>query len=282
MKAEEKNKEFTESERLSADEQKIAQMLGGLRRVEAPGDFEFRVKARIAKGAPSESGPAPLFGKFKYFAPLALAMIVAGFIGFSDLMSPRVNNETTLANAPRAASPSANDQSENFVSTAPAVVPGPAAAASVPARQDREEIASAGHNRKSNRRPSAISENTGGGSKTSTGRSVKVLINPRGMDPTPLNTSQKPSEVEGTPKTSVRELLSLLGVDAEPAANGWMVKSSKSNGAAERSGVKAGDVIEAIDDRQIDANSVFTGNFGVKSLKVLREGKSLVILLLNK
>jgi len=41
--------------------------------------------------------------------------------------------------------------------------------------------------------------------------------------------------------------------------------------------VKTGDLIEALDDRKLEADSAFTGNFVVKTLKVLRDGKSLTI-----
>lgn len=279
MNAEQNNKKYTESEQLSADEQKVVQLLGGLRRAQAPGDFEFHVKARIAQGNPG--APAPLFGRFRYFAPLAVVLMVAGYIGFSEIMSPRVNNGITVAGTSRSEPSSGNVQQRNVAANPELEVPAPVPAADIPTMRGNEEIASAGHYRKSNRRPSLKFENTGG-SKTDAGRAFKKIINPPGINPAPVNTNQNASETEGITKTGVRDLLSMLGIDAESAAKGWKVRSSKANSAAERAGVRADDVIEAIDDRQIDANSVFTGNFAVKSLKILREGKSLTIALQNK
>lgn len=279
MKAEEINKEFTESERLSTDEQEIAQMLGVLRRVEAPGDFEFRVRARIAKAVPAEAARSPLAARLKLLAPLALALMVAGFIGFNELMPRRVDNETTVAEAPQAESPLPSSQPNLAAIDEAPEAPAPATVT----ERSREEVAFTTRNLTSKRRRAMqIVDDNSGGSKTLTGRGAKVLINPKGIDPTPLNSGQKPSALESTARTGARELLSVLGIDAEPASNGWRVRSSKANSAAERAGLKPGDVIEAVGDRQIDANSVFTGNFGVKSLKILRDGKSLIIALKNK
>ncbi|MCA1608513.1 MAG: hypothetical protein LC730_03515, partial [Acidobacteria bacterium] len=48
----------TPIENLPVEERQIAEMLGGLNRAEAPGDFEFRLKARIARrNAAAEQRP---------------------------------------------------------------------------------------------------------------------------------------------------------------------------------------------------------------------------------
>src|SRR5688572_29519198 len=67
----------------SADEQQISKMLGGLKRVEAPGDFDLRVRGRIAAGKPADKSswlPVPV----RLAVPLGLLLLVGGYFAFNS------------------------------------------------------------------------------------------------------------------------------------------------------------------------------------------------------
>jgi hypothetical protein len=278
MRTEDTDNKAAVSEQLNADEARVAEMLGGLRRVEAPGDFEFYVKARIAQAAPADITPSPLFGRLKIFAPLALVLMVAGFVGFNEFFSSRPNNGTVVAEQPHIEEPTKQFQQGDSV----AAVPEPNNSLTQPEanrdNSDRDEVAS-GPRGSDRARKTIGNSDTGGGSKTVAGRGTSAVINPPGINPNPPTNEASATPPEGIAKTTAREFLSLLGIDAEPGTGGWKVTSFKANSPADHSGVKTGDLIEALDDRKLEADSAFTGNFVVKTLKVLRDGKSLTIVL---
>ena len=60
---------------MTADDEQIAALLGGLGRVNAPADFDFRVKAGIARGTATSSGGFRLRRGFAYAAALALLVV---------------------------------------------------------------------------------------------------------------------------------------------------------------------------------------------------------------
>ena len=49
---------------MPAGEQEISDMLGSLKRFEAPGDFGFKVRARIAGRRPSGASPPRVVGSY--------------------------------------------------------------------------------------------------------------------------------------------------------------------------------------------------------------------------
>jgi S1-C subfamily serine protease len=75
---------------------------------------------------------------------------------------------------------------------------------------------------------------------------------------------------------AIRDILQTLGMSAE-FRNEWHVTSVSSNSAAERSGVKVGDVIVAVDDRELNAGSAFHGSGSFSTVKVRRGGKLIPI-----
>ena len=67
----------------------VSQLLGSLKRVEAPGDFDFRVKARIAAGRPVDRNKSWLPAVARFAVPLGLLLLIGGFFGYNALYSPK-------------------------------------------------------------------------------------------------------------------------------------------------------------------------------------------------
>ena len=256
-----------------SDEQKISQMLGGLKRVEAPKDFDFHLKSRIAKGRPEEVRPASLLPILKYALPLALVLLVSAGIllrsSYSTIDTPTVAEaNTTQPSLPT-----------NVVGPADPVnsvsVPG-----TVPGNERRPSIGGTSDVASSPKEPS------GGTSKDFTSRPDRPLLLPpegrstdraiRGAEPAlkPRGTGQK--------KYSAREGLELLGIDANFENGKWTVKAVKPNMAGDQVGVKQGDRVLALDGKPIDEKTEFDGGVSVKTITVSRDGKTLELDSKNK
>jgi len=83
------------TEILDTDDAKVAQLLAGLKRVEAPANFEFRLKARLANATPPARsfGFVPTFVKFA--APVALVAAVSSVL----FLNSSNTSESTVSTA---------------------------------------------------------------------------------------------------------------------------------------------------------------------------------------
>ena len=68
--------------------EQVSKLLGGLKRIEAPGDFDFRVKARIAAGRPVDRNVSLLPNWVRFAVPLGLLLLIGGYFGFKAIYSP--------------------------------------------------------------------------------------------------------------------------------------------------------------------------------------------------
>jgi S1-C subfamily serine protease len=68
------------------------------------------------------------------------------------------------------------------------------------------------------------------------------------------------------------EVLDMLGVAAD-AKGQWRVTAVRENSPSAKSGVKIGDVITALDDKDINTESAFLNSGSVKVITVRRDGK---------
>ncbi|MEO7659678.1 MAG: hypothetical protein ABIV48_08685, partial [Pyrinomonadaceae bacterium] len=88
------NKDLKTNERESDS---ISQLLGSLRRVEAPNDFNFRVRARIAKGRRAKVKTDWLPVAVRYAMPLVLLVLIGGYFGFNSFYQPGEVNVPVVA-----------------------------------------------------------------------------------------------------------------------------------------------------------------------------------------
>ena len=252
---------------LDQEQSDVAALLGALPRVEAPKNFEFGVKARIAKGSPSRGISIPFF---KVAAPLGLVFAVAGFGIFYGTLPAADESRTAqapvTAESPAVAAarsqtalpPPVNNVVSDVVS--PSAAP-PERAAVRPRRTSPVRPAV-------NTRP--IERSVGGSVDSSLGSANTIL--PRGLDsanPRSLNSNANSAGAQ----IPVRDIFEMLGIDAEFADTGWKVRSLMVNSLASRANVRLGDIVEAIDGNKLKGNVTPRGSVTV--LTVLRDGKSI-------
>lgn len=242
----------------SADEKKVAELLGSLKRVGAPGDFDMRVRARIAKGRPAQTRTSWFPAMARVAAPAMVLMAVGGYFGYTALYEQGSINlpNVEIVETPPVVTPPID----------PVVIPPVATSTIVREIVGTPEPGTktiAGSSKKTPK-PKKPVDQPGGGSVEFAGRepnTIVPMVNPR----VPL----------ATPTLSVREVFDSLGIRASYTSAGWLVSSVSGRAAA--AGVKAGDLIESIDGKVVGTNTSFDADLVGRSLRVKRGGTSIQI-----
>lgn len=266
-----------DKETLAPDDAAVSRLLRGLQRVSAPTDFDVRLRSRIARRrvAPVRGNGFPMFARLA--AAMGAVLIVAGLAGYVWLSRPAAVADPAVASTgpgverPRIdpISNSAQATPARPVDERPTLVP-PITAG--PARQTPKDTG--------NSTLTTAPGTDAAGSETSATRAGRQIF-PKGVDPNKARLA-KPKEFDKLTQTPASEVLTLLGIDAKFSDGSWKVGTVKEATAAERAGVRTGDVIEALNDQVMREKTSFGGTFSVKSLRVKRDGQSIKISLTNK
>jgi len=286
------NTERTKFNEIVTDEQ-VADLLSKLKRVDAPQDFDFRVRARIA-GRRSEA-KAPhrtwLPATLRVAVPLALLVAVGGYFGFNSLYPTSVDMRA----------PSIAETKPVSVSAPPIVVPANEIAAQPsadviqqPANQlvaSRTEVKSdesiakpakiAPENTNSNNQPGE--ERSDSGSYVEASRDVVILSPVANNNGSQIQKTVDSANTNGHAATKIRarDVLAVMGIHAAYTVGGWKVISVSASSLASRSGVKAGDVIVTLNGLPLKAQTEFDSGFSGQSVGVKRDGESLHLSLSN-
>ncbi|HUS00041.1 MAG TPA: PDZ domain-containing protein [Pyrinomonadaceae bacterium] len=252
---------------LDTDNGDVAALLNSLPRVEAPNNFEFGVRARIAKGAVSPASYAPFW---KVAAPSALILLVTAFAFFypwsPNPIDTAAGPDSTAPEVTRvqAAAPSFSEPAAASQSSAQAAKPteGQLVASS---RERRAEVHTA------RRTPHVVAPNRGEGSFDTDIRPAPVITAPGFESTLPGNRSSNSNTIDA--RRPVKEVFEMLGIGADFVEGGWKVRSVTENSVASRAKIQAGDIVEAIDGQQLKGTSVPSGSS--KVIAVRRGGKTI-------
>lgn len=271
-----------ETEILSADEQKIREMCLSLKKIDAPKDFNFKLKARIANSKPSNFQPR--FGfTFRYAVPALALIFVLGLLAYNGGFLSSKNNSTIAESSVEPQNPalSKNTATSNFlipenkkqlkddvaISSSNQTLP----------KVLENEIASSNPKKTKKDFPENKKDSFNGSRDFDSKRDI-----PRQPNFNSNSFPQKPQINETTNPISVKEVLLINGISADFENGKWTVKSVTVNSVGESSGVKESDVIEAIDSQTISAETVFNKTINGKTITVVRDSKKLEIKLRNK
>jgi hypothetical protein len=272
-----------ELENLSEADEKVQKMLASLKQVEAPKDFEFRLKARIAKANP-KAYQTNYKRRFAYALPAFASIVVSTFVVLNMDFSGDRNRVSALPEtsalsnfAPQNSSNELIALANTNVNKSAEVIPNADLNAQT-GKDEKPRLPSTAANfpqkPKNENRRETQKENRGGGSLVQA-RTGATVFTPKGLDtntnvapPKDLN-SEKPFTVEG--------LLSTLGVEVIAENGKWKVKNVSQNSTAERSGLKTDDIIETLDGRKLSSASLRDKKIEVKKLGVKRAGAQIEI-----
>jgi hypothetical protein len=258
----------------AGDEGRIVDLLAGLPRAAAPADFDIRVRARIANGKPHAKVGFRLPAAVAYGIGLGVVLVAFGLFGIVWMYSGQADGVPAVAavdhsnqaeNPRNVVIPNDSPTSSSNNTVASSRTPIPPVTERSPAIEDKPGVRAA-------RTPEI---------KPDSARKKARTIYPEGIDPS-LNASPITNAAERGKPIQVKELLSFLGVGASFADGGWRVDSISANSTAGRVGLKAGDVITAINDQAINENTSFAGSFTGKSLQIRRDGQKINVDLAKK
>ncbi|MEO8042351.1 MAG: PDZ domain-containing protein [Acidobacteriota bacterium] len=250
----------------------VAAMLNALPRVDAPENFEFRVKARIAEGSAPRATLIPFL---KIAAPLSLVLLIGAFVAFYGLL-PKGTDVPAVIDTARNEPASTQPPSEL---TVPPVqtVPGPLIDRSPETVQDEPYVATGRPAPARRRTDSEFVKSSQGGSLDFSLNAAKPKLPPgfESVESRNMNSNTNSSAAD----VPVRNVLGILGITADFVSGGWKVRSVVENSVASRAGVQAADVVEAIDGQQMKSDSKLKG--GAKTFTIRRDGKLITLTLTN-
>jgi hypothetical protein len=256
-------------------EEQVAELLGSLKRVNAPENFESRVKSRLAVSP----APAGNFGFLKLALPTAALAAIALFLFLSGYLGGEVPT-VEVANAPK------ESRSVPQVQSVPSQMPSvnvdsaqqqpPSGAQTVVAPENSNVQQPVNYQRKNPNGsrpidPSRQSYDIGSNTK-------ETVVLPPGFDP---NSRPRPdANMEKRmrrPTIAATDVLRLTGVNAEFRGHDCVDNSVVAQSAGERIGVKAGDVIISLNDIRIGNGTSLPSGVDLQSITVRRGGAALVL-----
>lgn len=266
--------------------EKVQAMLSALPRIEPPGDFEVRVRSRIAaERVPPRAGGPLLWAKLAVPALAAVALAAVFFGGLSRENAPERAQEAVPAVETQPLNEPSDDPTEQMATQLPQedeIKENEVAETATPtvasrnSRRERPSRVPAGR-----RAAVAAPENTEeGGAFEEAGRAGSRIL-PRGLESID---EPRPDAAVPPAQTAVKvaDLLSVLGIDAERSSTGWKARSIREGSVAQKSGVQPGDVIEAIDGKDLSKVTEVKGRISGSYLQVNRAGRSIRLNILPK
>lgn len=252
------------------DEQ-VAKLLGGLKKVEAPQNFEKRVLSRLSSPRADVGG----YGFLKLALPtaglaaIALFLFLSGYFG-SEVPTVEVSAENSKKVDTVATRPLQQEQpvTQNN-SQAPGEFRAPDIAETKPQQQGSQPTLQASQppNLKEKKRQA------GGGSYV-IGSGDGGRTNAPGIDTNSRSGGDPDMEkVMRRPSILASDILRYTGVTAEFRGAGWTVNSVTQKSVAERVGLKTGDVIISLNDIRIGKATAFPSGVDIKLIRVSRDGK---------
>lgn len=263
----------------------------------APNDFNFRVKARIAGRKPDDYR-APLFPLLRYVLPLGLVILISAAVVFNSVyfagsqnvaQIAKTNSQTSIQTENPAIEPASFEQSAANVSLPTRVEKSLAEVSNrkteqvgnkTESKNFEGETQAAAHKSLKNPQPKTsrnIEKNSGGSQVRAS--SLPRIFTPKGINPT--EPSETLPNAGNTNSITAEQILSLLGIETTLENGKRQVKAIKQNSVAERSRIKVGDWVEAIDGEKLTNEPIRAKTIEGKKLTIVRGTEKLEIPLHN-
>lgn len=279
-----------ECQKTSGEQTRVWLMIDNLRPVDAPKNFDFLVKARIAKGEPEQNIQPRFLPALRYVLPVGIVVLLLGFIAFNaNYFSGGNSTRTAALETPPITEKTASQTIGNDIALSNSFAGNEVAVANTSNQTPvvnfaNVNIESNKNTQENQAKPKVfaprknVEEDNGGGSRDSA--VSEPLVN--------YAVGVKPNQkVESSPNAgnlntiTIKEVLEFIGVKINLDKGIRKVASVKQNTVAERSGVKVGDVVEAINGEKLSAAPLRDKTIEAKTLTVLRGTEKIEITLKN-
>ncbi len=256
--------------RTSRNQTQVWLMIDKMPPIAAPSDFDFHVKARIAKAKPSDFRSPGFFPALRYVLPLSVVVLFFGLLAFNSTYFNSSSIESPTARNNQDNQPAVTTlPSDNFLPTEQTVaeVAPPEITAAPPTfynspnnragarfftaelspKTNGNRIKNSVSNRKrpARRFEAEINPDDGLGSKDSAQTKQEPLL-PAGFSNTAKNTNF--GDIAPTKQISDADLLSFFGIQTVSKDGVRTITALTKDSPAERSGAKVGDVIESLNN----------------------------------
>lgn len=235
------------------DEEEISRMLAGLKAVDAPENFEGGVRSRIAmrREQPSLSRPS-LFLVAKFALPLLILLGVGGFLIVSD-------NGTLQGDMV----PPVGDGTKQDV----AVFDDPPSGAGAPQTTGVNTVVAQVNRSGTNSRAVQPSQDQGLSQDDTT-------VFPDGVDPRKARVTNGQRPTDG--QISLASVLNMIGISASCSAVGCVATEVREGSVAANAGVRAADLLVALDQQPINAATSLKGG-SVNTITLVRDGNRMAV-----
>ena len=260
-----------ELEEMNADDRSVAEALGAMPRISAPADFNHKVRGRIAaRRQHSGQGWRILVPAFAVVFLAALGTVL--YLGV--LNSANVTDVPPIAEAPAQAPmpPAATPVTQSDAPAPPEVASAVSDDTSVPNERTAERTVP----KRQPVRNEDFEEVPPGGSIDRAGSPVNTAPD-RTVNSNVAVPEMRPPGFDSPGEVEANEVLSLLGLKGNFQPEGFLVGSAEASGAAARAGVRAGDVVESLDGKNIEPETRFASGSEIRTIGVKRNGERLTL-----
>lgn len=273
-------KDCADCGKLHRNQTRIWQMIESLPSIAAPTDFNSKFRARVATAKASDFRPA-WWKSLRYAVPVFAVVLVLTMIFASQNFFVSTSQPEELAIIQKDEKPpvSINKDAEakttdsNIAAINSNVSPDEtnslAKVEKTPAPKTSNETQNAGKEKSA-----PESDDSGGGSRDFGVKPGSPPILPNGLTQSETGSDLNPNGMMNPKGQNIEEMLSFFGVETTSENGKLRVISVIANSIAARSGLKSGDLIEAIDGKSVSgADRITTFN----SLTILRGNERIKI-----
>ncbi len=279
---------------------RVWQIIDRFEPVAAPKDFDFRVKSRIASAKPSNF-QSQFLPVLRYVLGLSVVGLVLAFVFFNGIYSldektvPQVAENNFQAPIQKDNPTTNTSQKEQIASVNDLQIlkESELVAEDVNAKpqqvDNKKQLKISGNKNqliavKSTKSPSVKlpgnNEKNGGGSIVTSLRPATPPLLPKGFSNS-TQTVENPSNFPLSSSITAEQILAELGIEILSENGKRKVKTIKPNSVAERSDIKVGDLIEAIDGKKLSSEPIPAQTFELKKLTITRGAEKKEVTLRN-
>lgn len=241
----------------------ISKTLGELSRVSAPASFEQDVLREIRTRA--AVAQTPRFQWLKIAVPAGALAVLAAFFGMSGFWAGEIPT-IAVVNEHKLERPSLDPvgSGSNIAGNGVAVS---TSGTNVNAKGSNSQTTA--------ENPAASSEEAN--------RSTTLAVEPADAPKRPKGLTGDSSTVtdrrgvDGTRKVRLIEIVEMLGVRVAFQNGTYVAVGISETGPAKTAGVRAGDVIEAVNDVSLSDTATLSGQNDVRSIRIRRDGRSITL-----
>ncbi len=273
-----------EKEYLSQTDDQVRGLIKKLEKIEAPKDFDFKVKAKIANAKPNRFS-VKLWQSLAFGLPVIIVGLLLGFIVLKNNFvennnplavqtSPSINKVTEVTPTSTISENITPQTTNELPSIAKNSKPESFQTQNEPKMiQQKSETVNYKPKNEIKVKPDKFTKKVVNNSREFTQEEATPSLFPKGLSPNSIKTNV--NTMPNSKPIELKDVFMQFGIETEQENGNYKVKKLIPNSIGEKSGVKENDVIEGIDEKNITNQANSNKSITIKSLKILRAKQKL-------